>query len=76
MSLRWDDATERLLCGETLTVLRFANRTRADVLRAMREGRVLVVLLPQRQEPVDSLLQLRSLLDDDELSVVARVLGF
>jgi hypothetical protein len=35
----------------------------------------LVVLLPLRQEPVDSCLELRPYLSDDELAMVARVLG-
>jgi hypothetical protein len=81
VSLTWNAETERLMTGASeaggvLGVVRSASRTSADVLRLVRENRPLVVLLPMYQEPVDSLLQLRPYLDDDELSVVARALGF
>lgn len=77
VSLKWNGDTERLLAPGNLGVVRSAMRTQADVLRAVREDRALVVvLLPLRQEPVDSLLELRPFLSDDELAMVARALGF
>lgn len=76
MSWKWNGETERLLTEGSLGVVRSANRKQADVLRMVRENRPLVVLLPLQQEPVDSLLELRPFLDDDELAMVARALGF
>jgi hypothetical protein len=76
VSWKWNGETERLLTEGSLGVVRSANRKQADVLRMVRENRPLVVLLPLQQEPVDSLLELRPFLDDDELAMVARALGF
>ena len=76
VSFKWDDTTARLMAPGSIGVVRSANRTEANVLLAVREGRALVVLLPLRQEPVDSLLELRPYLDDNELAMVARALGF
>jgi hypothetical protein len=76
VSWKWTEETERMLMPGSLGVVRSANRTQADVLRVVRENRPLVVLLPLRQEPVDSLLELRPYLSDEEFAVVARALGF
>jgi len=57
-------------------VVRGASRYEVEVLRAVREGVAVVVFVGIHQEPVDAMLQLRPHLDDDELAVVAKALGF
>src|SRR5262245_13067020 len=81
VSFRWDAEAERLLAGiaadtSRLVVVHSAKRTEAEVLRAVREGCAVAVLVGIHQEPVDALMQLRPYLTDDEMAVVSRALGF